>query len=65
MANALDFYFDFSSPYGYFAATKIAAIAARHNRTVNWKPILLGAVFKVTGKRVRQLPLHKHDLSWT
>ncbi len=49
MANAIDFYFDYSSPYGYFAAMKIDAFAARHGRGVNWKPILLGAVFKVTG----------------
>ncbi len=31
MAHLIDFYFDFSSPYGYFAATRIADIAAtRH-----------------------------------
>jgi len=45
----VDFYYDFSSPYGYFASTRIDAIAAKHGRTVNWHPILLGAVFKVTG----------------
>lgn len=49
MSNTIDFYFDFSSPYGYFAASKIEGIAERHGRTVNWRPILLGAVFKVTG----------------
>ena len=49
MAAPLDFYFDFSSPYGYFAATKIDALAARYERSVAWKPVLLGAVFKVTG----------------
>src|SRR5687767_11819056 len=49
MANPIDFYFDYSSPYGYFGAMKIEAVAARHARAVNWKPILLGAVFKVTG----------------
>jgi 2-hydroxychromene-2-carboxylate isomerase len=49
MPAALDFYFDYSSPYGYFAAMKIDDLAARHGRGVNWKPILLGAVFKVTG----------------
>ena len=49
MAAPLDFYFDFSSPYGYFAATKIDALAARYQRSVAWKPVLLGAVFKVTG----------------
>ena len=46
---ALDFYYDFSSPYGYLAANKIGALAAKHGRSVNWRPILLGAVFKVTG----------------
>ena len=49
MANPIDFYFDFSSPYGYFAATKIEALAAKHGRAVTWRPILLGAVFKITG----------------
>jgi 2-hydroxychromene-2-carboxylate isomerase len=45
----LDFYFDFSSPYAYFASTRIEALAARHGATVNWRPYLMGAVFKVTG----------------
>jgi 2-hydroxychromene-2-carboxylate isomerase len=45
----IDFYFDFSSPYGYLASTKIDARAARHGRKVNWRPILLGAAFKATG----------------
>lgn len=48
MAAPIDFYFDFSSPYGYLASVKIDEIAARHGRTVNWRPILLGAVFKIT-----------------
>jgi 2-hydroxychromene-2-carboxylate isomerase len=49
MANPIQFYFDFASPYGYMAATRITALAAKHGRTVDWKPILLGVVFKVTG----------------
>lgn len=49
MPNPVEFYFDFSSPYGYFAATRISRIATKHGRTVAWKPILLGVVFKVTG----------------
>ena len=49
MANPIDFYFDFSSPYGYFAGTKIDDLAAKHGRDVTWRPILLGAVFKITG----------------
>ncbi|MGQ9371185.1 2-hydroxychromene-2-carboxylate isomerase [Azospirillum sp. ST 5-10] len=51
MADAIDFYFDFASPYGYFASLQIDALAARHGRTVCWRPILLGAVFKITGMR--------------
>ena len=45
----IDFYFDFSSPYGYFAAEQIDALAARYGRQVNWQPILLGVIFKATG----------------
>jgi 2-hydroxychromene-2-carboxylate isomerase len=50
MAAALDFYFDFTSPYGYLASTKIDALAARHGREVKWRPMLLGAALKVTGQ---------------
>ena len=49
MAAPLEFYFDFASPYGYFASTRIDAIAAKAGREVAWRPILLGAVFKVVG----------------
>jgi len=49
MPNPIEFFFDFSSPYGYFASTRIRALAAKHGRAVVWRPILLGAVFKVTG----------------
>lgn len=45
----IDFYFDFASPYGYIASTRIDEVAARHGRTVAWRPILLGVVFKTTG----------------
>jgi len=50
LSNVIDFYFDFSSPYGYLAAQRIGSIAQKHHCTVNWRPILLGAVFKVTGQ---------------
>lgn len=49
MAAPIDFYFDFSSPYGYFASTRIDALAAKYGRTVNWHPVLLGVIFKTTG----------------
>lgn len=48
MAAPIDFYFDFSSPYGYLAAQEVDALAARHRREAVWRPFLLGAVFKTT-----------------
>lgn len=49
MAEPIQFYYDFASPYGYLAATQISSLAARHGRTVQWKPMLLGVAFKATG----------------
>lgn len=46
----IHFYFDFISPYGYFASLRIEELAARHGRTVEWHSILLGvSVMKVMG----------------
>lgn len=49
MPEPIDFYFDFSSPYSYLLSEKIDALAARFGRSVRWRPILLGAVFKASG----------------
>lgn len=49
MNTPIDFYFDFSSPYGYLAATRINAIAAKYQRRVKWRPMLLGPAFKASG----------------
>ena len=63
MTKPIEFYFDFSSPYGYFASERIDALAARYNRAVNWHPVLLGVVFKQTGMApLTQVPL-KGDYS--
>ena len=54
----IDFYFDFSSPFGYLASQKIEALAAKHGRAVKWRPMLLGAAFKATGSApLTQIPL--------
>lgn len=47
--SPIDFYFDFSSPYGYLAAHKIDEMAGLYDREVDWKPVLLGVIFKTTG----------------
>lgn len=49
MSKPLEFFFDFSSPYAYLASEKIEAIATKFGRTVAYKPMLLGAIFKTTG----------------
>ena len=49
MSGPVQFYFDFSSPYGYFAAQKIDQTVADFDREVQWKPIMLGAARKETG----------------
>jgi 2-hydroxychromene-2-carboxylate isomerase len=49
MNSSIDFYFDFSSPYGYFASMHIEELAAKYGRSVKWHPLLLGVVFKTTG----------------
>jgi len=51
MPNPLQFHFDFSSPYGYLGSEKIEALAARHGRGVDWRPMLLGVAFKATGSQ--------------
>jgi 2-hydroxychromene-2-carboxylate isomerase len=68
MAGPIEFWFDFSSPYGYIASQLIDAVAARHGRTVNWRPILLGPIFKAVGTSpLTVLPIKgeysKHDFA--
>jgi len=55
----LQFWFDFISPFGYLASLRIDALAAKHGRTVEWHPLLLGVtVLKVMGlKAIPQTPL--------
>lgn len=56
----IEFWFDFSSSYAYFASLEIEDLAARHGRTVVWRPFMLGAAFEVTGaKGLSRTPLKK------
>lgn len=58
MSKTIEFYFDYSSPFGYLASERIEAIAKKHDRDVVWHPLLLGAIFKVT----KQAPLTQAPL---
>lgn len=46
--KTIEFYFDFSSPYSYLAATQLPELAARTGAKVEYRPFVLMAVFKAT-----------------
>lgn len=56
---AIEFHFDYISPYGYFASRSIGELAGRYGREVDWRPMLLGvSVMKVMGlKPLLETPL--------
>jgi 2-hydroxychromene-2-carboxylate isomerase len=45
----IPFYFDFASPYAWFALDRIESLAREHDRVVEWRPILLWTVLKAQG----------------
>ena len=45
----IEFWFDFSSAYAYFAAAEIEDLATGAGRPVLWRPYMLGTAFKATG----------------
>lgn len=47
--RTLHFWYDFSSPFSYLAATQIEGVAARAGARLVWQPMLLGALFKEVG----------------
>lgn len=55
----IQFYFDFISPFGYFASLRIDELARRYGREVEWTSMLLGvSVLKVMGiPPIVELPL--------
>jgi len=50
MGKRLEIYFDFSSPFAYLGTTQAEALAARTGATLEWRPMLLGALFKQIGQ---------------
>src|SRR5258705_2436246 len=60
MSSEIEFWFDFGSAYAYFASLEIEEVAARHDRSVCWRPFMLGTAFKLTGARgLSSTPLKK------
>ncbi len=51
MTKALEFYFDYISPYSYIANAAVKQLKARTGAVVEIKPMFLGAVMQTTGNR--------------
>ena len=49
--TALEFYFEFASPYAYFASLAVEELCERHDLELVWRPVMLGAVLKHTGAK--------------
>jgi len=49
MAEPIEFWFDFSSPYSYLASERIDELAAKYGRKVKWRAVMIAAAFKVSG----------------
>lgn len=54
--DRIEFFHDFASPFSYLASTQIERIAAEYGVPVQWRPILLGALFREVG--TADVPLH-------
>lgn len=49
LAAPVDFYFEFASPYSYLASLQIESVARAAGRTVEWRPIEIGRIWKRLG----------------
>ena len=51
MNKSVEFWFDFGSPTAYLAHWQLKGVAERVAATIDFRPMLLGAVFQATGNR--------------
>jgi 2-hydroxychromene-2-carboxylate isomerase len=49
MPRAVEFYFDYGSPYSYIAHVRLPAVLQRTGAAARYRPMLLGGVFQLTG----------------
>ena len=52
--STVEFFYDVSSPWTYFACTRIEDFCARDNAELIWKPFLVGGVFNKVNPSVYQ-----------
>jgi 2-hydroxychromene-2-carboxylate isomerase len=48
-APSFEFWYDFSSPFAYLASTQVEGLAARTGARIDWRPFLLGGLFRSLG----------------
>jgi 2-hydroxychromene-2-carboxylate isomerase len=49
MSKTVEFYFDFGSPTAYLAYRRLMQFGAAYGLNIDYRPMLLGGVFKATG----------------
>lgn len=62
----IDFWFEFGSNYSYLSVMRIEAEAERHGVAFNWKPFLLGPIFRSFGWESSPFVLQKEkgEYAW-
>jgi 2-hydroxychromene-2-carboxylate isomerase len=48
--HTLEIYWDFASPFAYLGSTQAEKLAQRTNAALEWRPMLLGGLFKSLGQ---------------
>ena len=51
MTKSIEFIYDLASPNAYLANKALTKLAANHDATITYTPVLLGGIFKATGNR--------------
>ena len=49
MSKTIEFYFDFGSPTAYLAFYRLRELAEQYGAEIDYRPVLLGGLFKATG----------------
>ena len=52
MSNSITFYFDFVSPYSYLAQTQMAKLADETGASIEYVPVLMGALYQEQGAQI-------------
>lgn len=68
MSKTVEFYFDFGSPTAYLAYKRLQQLRAQYDLDIEYRPMLLGGVFKATGNSspvaipAKGAYMNQHDL---